>query len=183
MYNHGEQSTPTWISGDYFSSHASANLLSSLYISALFAFTAVVVMETCDKQTTDARGAPSREKYGAVRGALAEETARDLPLSGCREVRKKMRFLRRRYLKSEQVSWVSAIHGNAFAHDKLYTAMYGISSVFLCIDSLVCLLAFFPSCARAAPCREADEAREREYAAAATIQSWFRGCRLRAYLQ
>ena len=31
--------------------------------------------------------------------------------------------------------------------------------------------------------READEAREREYGAAVAIQSWFRGCRLRAYLR
>ena len=31
-------------------------------------------------------------------------------------------------------------------------------------------------------CREADVHREREYRAAVTIQSWFRGCRVRAYL-
>jgi hypothetical protein len=31
--------------------------------------------------------------------------------------------------------------------------------------------------------READEARDREYGAAVTTQSWFRGCRLRAYLR
>ena len=31
--------------------------------------------------------------------------------------------------------------------------------------------------------REAEEWREREYNAAIKIQSWFRGCRVRAYLR